>query len=352
MHTALARIAGEGPVRFDRFQADALYAADGFYAVGGAAGRGADFITAVEAGVDLAESVAIELDRAWRRVGEPASFVVVEGGSGVGSLCGAVFTIGPMCRDALQWVMVEPSDTQRRAALARLASDVFPGIEVLPVGEARDIAHMRLNEPVDFVIANELLDNLPARIVRRGDDWEEMFVGIEHGAACEVWRALDTSATRRADRHGVGVELGATFPLVDHAVQWVVTALRLLRRGGSLLVFDYGSTTRELAERGMDGWLRTYSAQRRGTHVFDLVGEQDITVDVPFDQLPGGPQLDTQRDWLVTRGIGLRREELMLSVDATRPDAASLAALARVREIDDLIDPNGMGAFTAATWHG
>jgi SAM-dependent MidA family methyltransferase len=351
VHTALARIAGGGPVRFDRFQADALYAADGFYATGGAAGRGGDFTTAVETGIDFAVSVALELDRAWRAADEPSRFVVVEGGSGVGSLCASVFDIGPMCRDALRWVMVEPSDVQRMAALARLSAEVFPGMEELPVGEARDIAHMRLDEPVDFVIANELLDNLPARIVRRGDGWQEMFVGLDGQSPCEVWRPLDESASRRADRHGAELGVGSMFPLVDQAVKWVVTALGLLRQGGSLLVFDYGATTVELGERGRGEWLRTYSGHQRGTHVFEAIGEQDITIDVPFDQLPGGPHLETQRDWLIARGIGLRREELVLGVDAARPDASSLAAIARVQEIDELLDQAGMGLFTAATWH-
>ena len=69
MHTALARIAGQGPVRFDQFQADALYGPDGFYVDGGAAGRGGDFITAVETGRDFAESVALELDASWAAAG-------------------------------------------------------------------------------------------------------------------------------------------------------------------------------------------------------------------------------------------------------------------------------------------
>ena len=350
MHSALARIAGEGPVRFDRFQADALYSPDGFYADGGAAGRGGDFITAVEVGRDFAESVAFELDASWRAAGRPDSFVVVEGGAGVGTLCAGVYSVAPRCVEALRWVMVERSDVQREAAMNRLASEVFAGAAELPVAAVRSISQMRLREPVSLVIANELLDNLPVRIVRKDHRWQELFVGLDGERAVAVWNDLDPAAMRRAERHGALVARGAPFPLVDHAVQWVVNAIRVVQPGGCVVVFDYGATTQELSERGIDGWMRTYAQHRVGLGAFERVGDQDITADVAFDQLPGGPRLESQRDWLTDRGILERRATLASSIDPGLSEADSLAAISRVHEIDALIDLEGLGGFVAATW--
>ncbi len=350
MHTALARIAGEGPVRFDRFQADALYGPDGFYADGGVAGRGGDFVTAVETGRDFAESVALELDAAWNAAEEPAVFVVVEGGAGVGTLCSDVYAVRPACSDALRWVMVERSDVQREAAINRLAHETFPDAGQLPVAAVRDIGEMQLGEPVSIVLANELLDNLPVRVVRKGEAWEELFVGLDDGSATAVWNELDSTASRRAERYGSLVAPSAPFPLIDHAVQWVVKARRLLRPGGRVILFDYGATTLELSQRGLDGWLRTYSKQQRGLGVLENIGGQDITADVAFDQLPGGPRLESQQDWLTARGILERRAKAAALIDRNMSEASSLAAISRVQGIDALIEPDGLGGFVAATW--
>ncbi len=352
MHSALARIAGEGPVRFDRFQSDALYAHDGFYAAGGAAGRGGDFVTAVEVGSEFARCVAHDLDRRWRKLGNPEPFIVVEGGSGVGTLCADVFTLGPDCGEALRWVMVERSDLQRTTAMKRLAAEVFSATSDLPVAAVRDIAQMTLHQSAHVVLANELLDNLATRVVRRADSWQELFVALEGEHAVPLWCDLDASSTRRAQRHGAAAAPGAAFPLADHAVQWVVRARALLADGGSLLVFDYGATTAELAQRGLDGWLRTYVGHSRGVDPFDDVGAQDITVDVAFDQLPGRPSIDVFGDWLAERGMSDRREVAAAAVDAATVDAAGLVARSHLAEFDALLDPSSIGGFSVATWDG
>ncbi len=351
MHPALVRLAEEGPVRFDRFQHEALYGPDGFYMSGGAAGRGADFVTAVELGAEFAICVSVELDRKWREFGEPDEFIVVEGGSGVGTLCAEVFSSAPACAEALRWVMIERSDKQREAAMGRLATEVFGSADSLPVAAVRDISQMRLLAPAHIVLANELLDNLATRVVRMGAGWEELHVGISNDRTSEVWLKLDAESARRAVRHGRGVEPGAAFPLADHAVQWVVRALQTVREGGDVIVFDYGASTAELAKRGLDGWLRTYSGHMRGRGPLEDFGSQDITCDVAFDQLPGRADLMQQLTWMEERGLALRRADAVALVDVSRIDAAGLRARSTVQEFDALADKNGIGGFTVATWN-
>jgi len=355
MHSAIARIALGGPVRFDRFQADALYAADGFYTTGGAAGRGGDFLTAVEASIGFAVCIVGELDAQWQRAGEPDPYVVVEGGAGIGTLCADVFELSPLCRDALRWVMVETSQAQRDVAMARLADETFPGTEHLPVAAMSDLGRLRLENGAHVVVSNELLDNLPVRVVRRGHRWEELFVALAKTRASDLkleerWEPMGANSTTRAERHGAGVADGVEFPLADHAVQWIVRALGLLGPTGLLLAFDYGASTAELAGRGRSGWMRTYSRHSRGRGPLDDVGNQDITSDVAFDQLPGAPTLERQADWLNDRGLEQFRSgsgRLRWPNDAGLRDQKQRY---RDSEIDTLIDPGGMGAFTVATW--
>jgi len=354
VHSAVARIGRDGPVRFDRFQADALYAADGFYATGGTAGRGGDFLTAVEASIAFAACIATELDAAWHRAGRPDPYVVVEGGAGVGTLCGDIFELSPKCSGALRWVMVETSKVQRDAAMARLDRETFADVDELPVAAMADLGQLRLENPAHVVLSNELLDNLPVRVVRRGKQWEELFVALgdqrgDDQPLRELWLPLAKSAARRAAHHGAAVEDGAEFPLADHAVQWISRALSLLEPTGLLLAFDYGASTVELADRGRQGWMRTYSRHGRGSGPLDDVGNQDITVDVALDQLPGNPNLQQQADWLNEHGL----EQFRSGLHSSSPgDGLSAAQEARhcVSAIDALVDDSGMGAFTVATW--
>ena len=329
MHSALARIVANGPVRFDRFQSDALYGPDGFYSSGGSAGRGADFLTAVEVGPEFARCLVTELDCLWNSMGKPDPFIVVEGGAGVGTLCASVFELDPECVSSLRWVMVERSKPHREVAMARMASEVFDDRDELPVAAVAGLEVMQLQQSAHLVVSNELLDNLPARVIRRTNGWEELFVGMRGDDACEVWLALDEQSARRAEHYGAEVRVGATFPLADHGVMWVTEALEVIGKGGAMIAFDYGASTVELADRENLGWLRTYASHGRGSGPLERVGQQDITADVAFDQLPGRPWIELQADWLRRR--------------RPRGDTSST-------EFEMLVDLNGMGAFKVATW--
>src|SRR5690606_24607885 len=116
---------------------------------------------------------------------------------------------------------------------------------------------------------------------------------------------------------------------------WVREALELSGPGGRLVVFDYGTTTAELAMRPPDTWLRTYRAHGRGTGPLEDLGLQDVTCEVPVDQLQPPPWSDrTQAEWLAEHGI----EELVAEgrriwhERAAIGDLAALRARSRVNE--------------------
>ncbi len=332
----IARIAAEGPVSFDRFMELALYGDRGFYTSvgGGRAGRRGDFITSPEVGPLYGAVLARHLDAEWERIGRPDPFTVVDAGAGPGTLARSIIAATPRCAAALRYVAVEVSDVQR--------SD-HP-----PVVESRAAMPDQAFDGV--VLANEFLDNLPFRLAVFDDGWRESFVEIGPDRRCV--EVLSAPIDPLPAVLPATAPLGSRAPLVDRAREFVGVA-RSLVRSGSVLVIDYGvARTGELVLRPWREWLRTYRGNERGGHYLSAPGTQDITLDVPFDQLPEPDATRTQSQFLQLHGIDELVEEgrRVWTERAAAPDLAALRMRSRVSESEALLDPHGLGRFLVAEW--
>jgi SAM-dependent MidA family methyltransferase len=331
-------------LRFDEYQDRCLYDPEhGFYATStGAGARGGDFLTSPEVGPLFGAVLARWIDAVWASLGEPDSFDVVEVGGGRGALAAAVQRAEPRCRDAMRHVVVEQS-----AGLRERAEELLDGrVEVRSTWPERVLRGV--------VVANELLDNLPVRIVEhRGGSWYEVHVEIDDARASEVLeRVPDADVERTVPPQVIDaaeVVGEGRFPVHERAARWVTDALERLG-AGRLLCLDYGvRTTAELAGRT---WLRTYAGHDRGEDPYEDPMRRDITVDVAVDQLPGTPEVTTQAELLAAWGL----EELVAEGRAVWEERAhlgdlkALAARSRINEAAALTDPDGLGAFLVLEW--
>ena len=198
------------------------------------------------------------------------------------------------------------------------------------------------------MLANELLDNLPFDLWERRDGrWCEVLVDA---ALAEVVVAADPPAWLVA----IDAPDGAQVPVQDAARRWVSDAIALARtaEGGRLVAFDYCSATDDLARRPIDEWLRTYRAHERGDPPLDVPGTQDITAEVCLDQLPAPTRVGRQDEWLRANGIEELVDEGRRGWDerAHVGDLAAVKLRSRISEAEALLDPTGLGAFTAIEW--
>ncbi|MDA3039278.1 MAG: SAM-dependent methyltransferase [Actinomycetota bacterium] len=328
-------------VRFDQWVDYCLYDPGiGFYRAGhGRSGRRGDFLTSPEVGPLFGAVLARALDHWWDELGQPGRFPVVDAGSGPGTLLKALEVAAPRC--AAAWTL--------------RAADVAPGM----TPDLGDVAG-------GVVLANELLDNLPFRVLvpvsaagpalDRRLRFDEVFVDRVDidASAVEVlvpttwvpvrWVPVQRVPPLLADR-----SVDGRFPVVETASAWVAAALD--RGPARLVAFDYGTqTTVELSARG--GWLRTYRRHERGADPYRQPGRWDITTDVPFDQLPSPTRLETQAAFLDRFGIHELVEEgrAIWRQKAARPDLHAMRMRSRVSEADALLDPDGLGGWLVATW--
>jgi len=321
-------------VPFEEYMGDALYGAAGFYTGSGSAGRRGDFLTSPEVGPLFGAVVARHLDAEWRRIGEPGEFVVVDAGAGPGTLARAILAAAPDCAAAMRYVAVEVSGVQRQRhpegieSVAEMPSGPFDGV----------------------VIANELLDNLPFRLAVFDQGWREAFVDV--AADGTYTERLSVPIDPAPPMLPPTASFGARAPLVDRAAAWVDDVRRRLR-SGSLLVIDYGvARTGELAMRPWREWLRTYRGNARGDHYLSEPGSQDITTDIPFDQLPEPDSVRTQAQFLQLRGIDDLVEEgrRIWTEQAARPGLEAMRMRSRISEAEALLEPDGLGSFLVAEW--
>lgn len=327
-------------MRFDRFMELALYdPIAGFYSSGGAAGRRGDFITSPEVGPLFGAVIARYLDDAWRDMGEPTHFVVAEAAAGVGTLARAVLAAEPGCRQALRYVLVETS-AQMRAQHDDLVARGCESRNSWPEGG------------VDVGLANELLDNMPARVLERSlDGWSEVCVDGDLGYVCVPPVGLASEPGFALLEVLVDqVDIGARVPWAQRAARWVEQYQTSTRH--SLVAVDYGADTADLAKRGRDGWLRGYRGHGRVESILEDPGSADITIDVPFDQLPQPTTLTTQADWLRSNGLEslLEQAETVWQDRAGIGDLAALKARSALTEAAALTDPEGLGGFMVAEW--
>ncbi|MDQ4132492.1 MAG: SAM-dependent methyltransferase [Actinomycetota bacterium] len=347
----------------------ALYEPElGFYARGGGVGRGKDFLTSPELGPLFGAVVARALDRWWNDLGRPDPFFVMEAGAGIGALAAAVVAAAPACAPALRYLLVERSEVLRERQRHRLPLE--PARQVLGPMLSSDpedapqpapgsgplltsLAGLPAGPLVGVVLANELLDNLPFRLLERSPKgWAEVRVDAELAEVLvPTHSALATEATRLAP----DAQTGARIPLQREAARWLRGALRSLRRG-RVIVVDYATTTAALAGRPWTDWVRTYRAHGRGGPPLAALGEQDITCEVAVDQLTAVRAVTADRsqaEFLAAHGL----EELVETARrqwqerAAVGDLQALRARSRTVEAAALTDNDGLGSFRVLEWN-
>lgn len=327
--------AAGGAIPFRRFMQLALYGEGGFYAGSGFAGRRGDFITSPEVGPLFGTVVARALDAWWTELGEPDDFVVVEAAAGPGTLARSILAAQPRCLITGRYIAVEVSEVQRARHPEGLESRA-----TMPDGPLTGV-----------IIANELLDNLPFDLAVFDGGWRDAWVSSSGGRFVEVLRPFEFVPTCLP----ASAPHGARAPIQTAASEWLADALASLSRG-RILLFDYCTpVTAQVVASPWREWLRTYVTHERGGHYLANPGTQDITAQVMLDQLDAVAEpesIRSQAQFLRLWGIDelVQEGRLAWEAAAAHPDLAAMKMRSRISEAEALLDPTGLGAFSALTY--
>lgn len=335
-------IEASGPMPFERFMELALYSPDGGYFTSDrlrseAAG---DFLTSPEVSPLFGETIAgfVESERA--RIGRP--FTVVESGAGSGSLLRPLLDALRAPPDRVAVIEVSPAARKRAAA-------------VVPEAEVAEALGDLTSPCRGVVIANELLDNLPAALaVRSGGGWMERMIGLKGAELTIVHVAARPEIGRWADAHAGPVPEGGVVEVQLAAGAWLGSTLEWLE-AGAVVIFDYGDVAHNLEHRRPEGTVRTYRSHHLGPDPLAEPGATDITMDLNFSALVAVAEragaettLTRQDDFLGEWGLRGRLSELRyreLAAARAGDDMLRLELKSVVTGAEALLHPRGLGDF-------
>ena len=335
-----AEIRAGGPIPITRFMNACLHDPEGgYYATRPRLGEDGDFITAPLISQMFGELLGAWAVETWRGLGRPGRVLLVEAGPGDGTLISDALRaarLDPEFLAAAELWLIETS-----APLIALQRDRLSSAALTP-SWAASLADLPADAPI-VVIANELLDCLPARqYLRTPDGAAERAVGLDGAGELSFGLVPLTDHPIAADTPpGAIVEISTAQ--MDFAAE---LAARIVRSGGAGLLIDYG--------RDRAGTGDTLQALRRHQKVDPLAdpGGADLTMHADFPGVLAAARAQGAATAILDQGEFLRRlgiVERATALSRARPDQSETIA----RQLMRLIDADQMGTlFKAACLFG
>ena len=319
----IRRIRSEGPVSIAAYMAEALFdPREGFYATRDPIGAGADFITAPEVSQMFGELIGLWCVEAWRGMGAPDPFHLIELGPGRGTMMSDALRAARLDEGfarAARVHLVEASPALKNVQAQTLASAPFQigwadALEDVPAGPS-------------IILGNEFLDCLPLRqFVKHGGEWRERLIGfapdtddtlafvLSHAPASALEIEQIAAPLRDAPEGALVETRPGDASLVD------AIARRFRADPGRALLIDYGPADSETGD--------TFQAIKSHEKVDPLTdpGKADLTARVDFGALKRAAEAAglsasapvEQGAWLTALGIEQRAAALSMSGKADR----------------------------------
>lgn len=242
-------------------------------------GRAGDFFTSVSCGPLFGILIAEKITSWWRESSITGPWRILEPGPNNGDLARDILRhvrqYHPSAAAHLTYVTIDPLDAPRAYQQQTLASF---GAQVQCLANAEALPPLPT-----FVVANEVLDAFPCRIIERHDDeWRELWIDSPDPEA-QLSEALRSfrGAIPEILRDG-NYPIGYRTELRDPPTAFFASLQRCMTQG-RLLFFDYGFAEPEFYDlHRTQGTLRVYrNHQASETPLLDP-GMCDLTAHVDF----------------------------------------------------------------------
>ena len=321
-----------GVIGFDTFMDLALYSpVHGYYRSGVAIfGEHGDFITAPETSDLFGYCLAKQSLSVIKNGGN-----ILEFGAGTGILASQIlFELARLGALPDKYYILELSgqlQQKQKDTISRVLPELIERVEwlsELPSGFS------------GVIIANEVLDALPAKRVRYHNG-EFIELGVECCGKSFQWSVIDMPFDSPSTPLPSFCIEGYTTEVNQRALAWIDSLYQTINEGVVFLI-DYGMARSEYHhEQRTEGTLRCYYQHKASDNPFENIGKQDITTSVNFSDvaeqaLESGFTIAgycTQAMFLISLGID---EYLLAETDEDR-------RITLAQQIKQLVLPSAMG---------
>ncbi|MDQ6984523.1 MAG: SAM-dependent methyltransferase, partial [Ghiorsea sp.] len=327
-----------GAISFHDWMKVALYEPKlGYYESEKIFGKQGDFTTASAMGNWLALGFAETIAQAWRAMGEPSAWTLLEQGGGDGSLlCNTLKQLEILGQTPTHIISIEISEQLRQRQQDNfkkygIAVQTHPDLPSVP--------------PVEnlIMLSNELPDAFPVRTFtyKQGQNIER---GVDWDGSTFIWADLEAINTPIAANIQEKWSDGYSSEFNPHLQSWQQSVADICQCA-VILTVDYGYTQQEYyrAQR-MEGTLMGHYQHQVVEDVLKLSpGLCDITAHVDFSALKqAGEAAGLQSIAYTTQGAWLAQTKLIqtqMQILAANPNVDNIAQITNAKR---LMLPNGM----------
>ena len=242
-------------------------------------GRAGDFFTSVSSGPLFGMLIAEKIASWWREEKIKGPWRILEPGPNNGDLARDILTHlkthHANVAVELSYVTIDPLPIPRSYQENALASF---GAQVQCLADTTSLAPLPT-----FVIANEILDAFPCRIIERKEDgWHELHITSPEPTASLVETFHPYSGAMPEILHHQEYPIGYKTELRDNPVLFFKNLQDSMTQG-RLLFFDYGFAEAEYYEpQRTRGTLRVYRNHVASENPYADLGSSDLTAHVDF----------------------------------------------------------------------
>ena len=304
----ISEIAKKGKIDVSQFMQYCLYSDDGYYIKNNPIGEKNDFITSPEISQMFGEILAIFLINYWNE-NIKKKFNLIELGPGTGTLIVDILrtaNVNKKFLNAINLTLIEKNETLIIKQKNNLGNENFYRVKWI-----QDLDIKKKNIPA-IIYSNEFFDCFPIRQFYKKNKWHEKY--IKYNETQKIFHFISEEVdnievlNRLEKFNDVGVA-----EISDSRKKYFESVCKYIKKNsGICITIDYGykDPTKNLS-------LQTIYNHKK-THLFENLGNQDITAHVNFDELMNIAykyQLKielfcNQRDFLIGCGLNKRKEEL------------------------------------------
>ena len=304
----ISEIKKKEKIDVSQFMQLCLYGDDGYYIKNNAIGEKNDFITSPEISQMFGEILAIFLINYWNK-NIKKEFNLIELGPGTGALIVDILRTANVNKDflnALNLILIEKNETLIIKQKIKLTNENFYKVDWI-----QDLDIKTKNIPA-IIFSNEFFDCFPVRQFYRKNKWYEKYIKYNETQKIFNFIPEEVNNLKLLNKLEKFNDVGVAEISDSRKKYFELVCKYIKKNSGICITIDYGykDPIKNLS-------LQTIYNHKK-THLFENLGNQDITAHVNFDELMSIAykyelKIDlfcNQKDFLNGCGLKERKKEL------------------------------------------